>query len=97
MIQEQNLWDKLMADGYTYKVTYQNLTFKELLLSIFGKKIIRKRITNKDWLTKEVNGKTVDIFADIWYVTVMVDKVSIFDARRFEDEELFDVIKEHTL
>lgn len=94
--EEPNLWDKLLKDGYTYKVIYKSPTLFERFLSLFGKKIIHKRIPNENWLTKEINGKTVDIFADIWYITANVDGKTIFDARRFDDEELFDIIREHT-
>lgn len=97
MAYTQSLWEKLKQDGFKSKTIISTPTRFERFKSVFGVKFQPITKVNPDWLTKTINGKLVEVCAvDIWYTNVRVDGKPVFDARRFEDQELFKAIEEAT-
>ena len=97
MEHEQSLWEKLKRDGFKCKTFTSKPTRFERFKSIFGVEPQLVTKTNTDWLVKTVNGKSIDVCAvDIWYTNVRVDGKVIFDARRFDDQDLFEAIEKAT-
>ena len=96
--EDQSLWAKLKQQGFTCKVETIPLTMAETFKSWFDKSIKAQTKVNPDWLVNIINGKLVEVCAvDIWYTNVRVDGEVIFDARRFDDKDLFDAIEEATI
>jgi len=92
-----SLWDKLLLKGFTYKIITHPLSFFDKIRNLFGANIKGKKETNFEHLIKIINGKSVEVFGlDIWYTRVTVDGETIFDARRFNDDILFDAINNAT-
>lgn len=50
--------------------------------------------TNPNWLVHSTrDGKIVDVYGlDIWYTQMSIDGEIVFDARRFNNQELIDLI-----
>ncbi len=91
------LWEKLIQMGFNYKEITIEISFMDAVKNFFGAKIKPKVKTSTNFLIKEINGKTVEVFGiDIWYTRATVDGVVVFDNRRFKDQELFDAINEAT-
>jgi len=94
MEKELCLWEKLKLDGFVYKRTISKLTPIQKFKNLFGANIKPVVTTNTDHLIKYINGKKVEVFnLDIWYTRATVDDEMVFDARRFDDQELLDAVE----
>jgi hypothetical protein len=94
MGKELCLWEKLKLDGFQPKEYKSKLTTIQKIKNLFGANILPKITISNDHLTKQINGKQVEVaMIDFWYTRATVDGEVIFDARRFDDQELFSAIE----
>lgn len=91
------LWDKLRLKGFGFRTFPVPLSLVDRIKNLFGANIEPRTKIYHDHLINEINGKRVEVFGiDIWYVRATVDGEVVFDARRFDDQELFDAIELNT-
>ena len=95
--EEIPLWSTLLEMGFTYKQLTIRLPLFSRLKNLFGANITPRIKTYKDWLVKDINGMHVEVInVDFWYTQARVNGEIVFDARRFDNNHLFEVLDQHT-
>ena len=98
-MKELSLWDILKNMGFMEKIhpisNRQHFINKVLRALGFEPRYFAK--TDRDWLVHiTYDGKIVDVFGiDIWYTQMQIDKETVFDARRFDNQDLLDLIPDN--